>query len=116
MNEDRRISLAEAAALVRSGDVLALGGMTLYRRPVAFVYELLRRAARPTDLTLLCFTAAYESDLLIAAGCVRRLRTCYAGLEIFGFAPMYTAARDLDVAPETEASLSCGLRASMAGL
>ena len=116
MNEDRRLSLAEAAALVQSGDVLALGGMTLYRRPVAFVYELLRRADRPTDLTLLSFTAGYESDLLIGAGCVSRLRTCYAGLEIFGFAPMYTAARSLDVIPETEASLACGMRATMAGL
>ncbi len=116
MNEDRRISLPEAAALVRPGDVLALGGMTLYRRPVAFVYELLRRSDRPTDLTLLCFTAGYESDLLIGAGCVSHIRSCYCGLEIFGLAPMFTAAKDLDVIQETEASLAYGLRATMAGV
>jgi glutaconate CoA-transferase, subunit A len=116
MNEDRRLSLADAAALVRPGDVLALGGMTLYRRPVAFVYELLRRADRLTDLTLLCFTAAYESDLLVGAGCVSRVRTCYFGLEIFGLAPAFTAAKNLDVVAETEASLAYGLRASMAGV
>jgi len=33
--------LADAAALVRDGDTLALGGMTLYRRPVAFARALL---------------------------------------------------------------------------
>jgi glutaconate CoA-transferase, subunit A len=108
--------MTEAAALVRPGDVLGLGGMTLYRRPVAFVYELLRRADRPTDLTLLGFTAGYESDLLIGAGCVSRIRSCYTGLEIFGLAPMFTAARNLDVTVETEASLAYGLRASMAGV
>jgi glutaconate CoA-transferase subunit A len=116
MNEDRRISLKDAAALVKSGDVLALGGMTLYRRPVAFVYELLRRADRPADLTLLNFTAGYESDLLVGAGCVRRVRSCYFGLEVFGFAPMFTAAKGLEVTQETEASLAYGMRATMAGV
>src|SRR5438034_700979 len=50
MNEDKRMTLSEAAKLVQPGQVLALGGMTLYRRPVAFVYEVLRRTDRQTDL------------------------------------------------------------------
>ncbi len=116
MNENKLLSLADAARLVKSGDVLGLGGVTLYRRPVAFVRELLRCPDRPTDLTLLCFTAGYESDLLVGAGCVSKVRSCYFGLEIFGFAPMYTAAQNLNVIPETEASLAYGLRATMAGV
>lgn len=114
---DRVMTLAEAAALVRRGDVLALGGMNLYRRPVAFVRELLKTDAR--DLTLLCFTASYESDLLIGAGRVRSLRTCYCGLEAFGLAPMFTAqaARgELRVIEESENSLAFGLRATLAGV
>ena len=114
MNEDKRIDLADAAALVQSGQVLALGGMTLYRRPVAFVYELLRH--HPQSLTLLNFTAGYESDLLVGAGCVSRVRSCYFGLEIFGFAPMFSAARDLEVIQESEGSLAAGFRATMAGI
>jgi glutaconate CoA-transferase subunit A len=116
MNENREISLQEAAALVQPGHILALGGMTLYRRPVAFVYELLCRDPRPTDLTLLCFTAGYESDLLVGVGCVSRVRSCYFGLEIFGLAPMFTVAPTLDVVQETEGSLAYGLRATMAGV
>lgn len=109
------ISLAEAAALVRDGDTLALGGMTLYRRPVAFVRALLKTDVR--DLTLLCFTAAYESDLLIGAGRVRAVRSCYFGFEAFGLAPMFTAraARgDVRVIEESEGSLAFGLRATLA--
>jgi len=114
---DKTTTLAEAVSLVRTGDVLALGGMNLYRRPVAFVRELLKTDVR--DLTLLCFTASYESDLLIGAGKVRDIRTCYCGLEAFGLAPMFTAraARgDLRVIEESENSLAFGLRATLAGV
>src|ERR1051325_7598813 len=89
---DKVISLTEAVTLVKSGDMLSLGGITLYRRPVAFVYELLRQATLPTELTLMCFTASYESDLLIGAGLVKCTRSCYFGFEVFGLAPMFTAA------------------------
>ncbi|MBI4770273.1 MAG: CoA transferase subunit A [Chloroflexi bacterium] len=119
---DKRISLAQAAELVGRGDTLALGGMTLYRRPVAFVRELIRRARRdpesgPGELTLLCFTAGYESDLLVGAGLVRRVRSCYFGLEAFGFAPMFTEAANrgqIEVLEESEASIAFGLRAALA--
>ena len=36
-------SLEDAANTVKDGHTLALGGMTLYRRPLAFVKALLRR-------------------------------------------------------------------------
>lgn len=119
MRSDKRTSLSEAVRLVRDGDVLALGGMTLYRRPMAFVRELLRRESRPRELTLLCFTSALESDLLVGAGLVRRVRSCYFGLEAFGLAPMFTQAASegaLQVIEETEASLAFGLRAALAGV
>lgn len=127
ININKVITLQEAAELVKPNDTLALGGMTLYRRPVAFVRALLRRPDPPDGLTLLCFTAGYELDLLVGAGCVRRVRTCYFGLEIFGLAPMFTKAfenmaKDLTTDPilqvieESETSLALGLRAHMNGV
>ncbi len=119
MNEDKRSSIRAAAGLVSSGHTLALGGMTLYRRPVAFVRALLGLPEPPGDLTLLCFTAGYESDLLVGAGLVRSVRTCYFGLEILGLAPMFTQAAnmgDIGIIEESEASLSFGLRAMLAGV
>jgi len=119
---DKLVSIDQAAGLVESGATLALGGMTLYRRPMAFVRALLHRylsRGEPADLTLLAFTAGLESDLLVGAGMISRTRTCYFGLEIFGLAPMFTyyANRgEIDIVEETEASLAFGLRAQMAGV
>lgn len=112
---DKRVPLEQALDGVRNGCTLAIGGMTLYRRPVRLVLELLRR--EPRDLTLLAFTAGIESDLLVGSGCVARTRTCYFGLEAFGLAPMFTAlatAGLLLVQEETEATIAAGLRASLA--
>ena len=114
--------MEEAAAQVPSDSTLALGGMTLYRRPIAFVRMLLKRfydSGEPQNLTLISFAAGLESDLLVGAGMVSQVRACYFGLEIFGLAPMFTyfANRgEVRVIEETEASLAFGLRAEIAGI
>lgn len=116
------VTLEEAARMVIPGCSLGIGGTTLYRRPVAFTRALLQRfrhTGTPTQLTLISFTAGFESDLLVGAGLVTTVRTCYFGLEIFGFAPMFTAranAGDLHIIEETETSLASGLRAQMAAV
>jgi glutaconate CoA-transferase subunit A len=114
--------MEEAATRVHSGDTVALGGLTIYRRPMAFTRALIRRyrqTGEPRQLTLLNFTAGLESDLLVGSGMVQRVRTCYFGLEIFGLAPMFTyyANRgEIEILEETEASLAYGIRAHMAGV
>ena len=119
---DKRISMESAVNLVTSGCCLALGGMTLYRRPIAFVSALINKRQQtgvPEDITLLTFTAGFETDLLIGANMISRIRSCYIGLEIFGLAPMFTyrANRgEIEVIEETEASLALGLRAYIAGI
>jgi glutaconate CoA-transferase subunit A len=119
---NKQISIDDAAAQVSTGCTLALGGMTLYRRPLAFVRALLHRFSQtgePKDLTLLSFTGGLESDLLVGAGMVSRVRSCYFGLEIFGLAPMFTYYAnhgEIHIIEETEASLSFGLRAQLAGV
>ncbi len=119
---DKRTTLAEAARLVPAGAAVAFGGVTLYRRPMAFALALLHRfrmEGLPHDLTLVNFTAGVESDVLVGAGLVRRVRSCYFGLEIFGLAPHFTSAAgrgDIEVVEESEASLALGLRARLAGV
>jgi glutaconate CoA-transferase subunit A len=117
---EKLTSLSEAASLVRPGSMLAIGGTTLYRRPVRFIRALLERwrtQHEPSDLTLLAFTAGFECDLLVGAGLVSKVRSCYFGLEIFGLAPMFTYFANhglIEVVEETEASLALGLRAQQA--
>ncbi len=57
--------------------------------------------------------------MLVGAGLVSKVRTCYFGLEIFGLAPNFTTAAnkgELDIIEESEASLACGIRAQLAGV
>lgn len=111
---DKRTDMQTATALVKDGDRVALGGMTLYRRPVAAALALAARQTR--DLEVICFTGGIETDLLIGAGCVNTLRSCYAGLEIVGFAPHYTRAAQngsITLVEETEYTLSYALQAAL---
>lgn len=108
-------SLSSALRLVADGSSLALGGFTLYRRPMAAVLALISRGLR--NVTLIDYIAAFEADVMIGAGCVSSIRTCYCGMEIFGLAPMYRAAvgrGSVSVVTETEATLAYGLRAARA--
>jgi len=122
MTIDKRMNLQQASQLVEPGASLALGGVTLYRRPMAFVLALMHRFAKesaPSGLTLLPFAGGLETDLLISCGMVRQVRACYVGLEAFGLAPFFTQHANqgtIDIVEETEASLACGIRAAMAGV
>lgn len=116
---DKTTTLSEAVKLVRDGHVLGLGGMTIYRRPVKFIRELIHLDTPPRDLTLFAFTCGLASDMLVGAGIVSRTRCCYFGLESFGLAPMFTtiaSTGSLTIIEESEASISSGLRAQMAGV
>jgi glutaconate CoA-transferase subunit A len=114
---DKRAPLTAVLPLIQNNQILALGGMTIYRRPVAFVRALINQPQPPYNLTLLAFTAGLASDMLVGAGLVSHTRTCYFGLESFGLAPMFTEAAAngrLTIVEESEASLANGLRAAMA--
>ena len=110
---DKRTGLREALSAVRDGHRVALGGMTLYRRPVAAALAL--AAAGRSNLEIVTLTGGMETDLLIGAGCVRRLRSCYTGLEVVGFAPHFTRRAQegtLELVEETEYTLSYAVQAA----
>ena len=71
---ERVIAAAEAAALVRDGMIVGLSGFSYQNPPMALVREIIRR--RVKDLTIVSGpTSGLETDLLIGAGCVRRVVT-----------------------------------------
>jgi glutaconate CoA-transferase subunit A len=113
------VPLTAVLPLIHNNQTIALGGLTIYRRPVTFVRALLQHQPRPQNLTLLAFTAGLASDMLVGGGCVSQTRTCYFGLESFGLAPMFTQAVEngrLTIIEESEASIACGLRAAVGQL
>lgn len=107
-------TLAEAARLVRAGDMLGVGGMTLYRKPMAFIREIVR--AGTGDLTLLTFASSIEAELLALAGKLGTIRTCYMGLEFLGLAPALRRATEtgaVRIVEETEYTIVYGLQAAL---
>ncbi|MFQ5891840.1 MAG: CoA transferase subunit A, partial [Candidatus Methanofastidiosia archaeon] len=93
---------------------LSLGGMTLYRRPMAFALQLARNKIK--NLTLFNLTSSIESDLLVGAGCVKRIRTCYFGMEFLGLAPNFRRAAEsqkIKIFEETELTIALALQAAL---
>lgn len=78
---DKRLSLEEAAALVPSGASLSIGGFTSQRHPTALLRALIRRGLR--GLIVYCHSAGSDVDLLIGAGCVKRVEGAYLADGVF---------------------------------
>jgi len=74
----RFMSLGEAVErFVPDGAVVALGGFTINRNPMAFVYEMARRGVR--DLHLVAHSNGQALDTLVGCGCVSRIEVAYGG-------------------------------------
>ena len=85
------VSLSEAAALIPDGATVGFGGSILQRIPSAFARELARQERR--GLGFVKSSAAYDLDLLIAAGCVERVEAGIVTFEPpFGLAPNFRRA------------------------
>lgn len=83
-------TLPEAASLVRDGDIVALSGFAIARNSTAFSRELIRQGRR--DLTLSQCILGFESDLLVGAGCVRRVIYGGGSFDRFGQLPQVNGA------------------------
>ncbi len=79
--DSKLLDLQEAAARVPSGASLSIGGFTSQRHPTALLRELVRRRVR--DLAVYCHSAGSDVDLLIGAGCVRRVEGAYLADGVF---------------------------------
>jgi glutaconate CoA-transferase subunit A len=110
--------LSEAAALVKDGELLALGGNLMHRIPAALVRELARQGRM--DLEVVKTAGAYDIDLLAAAGCLRGVHAGYVGFEAeFGLAPNYRRAVEegrIKAFENACATVIAGLRAAAYGI
>ena len=88
---DKHTDLETAAALVRSGSLVALGGGLSARLPMALVRELIR--AGTGDLHLVGSAHSIDVDLLAAAGSISVCEESYVGYEQdHGLAPAFRRA------------------------
>jgi glutaconate CoA-transferase subunit A len=78
---NKLIGLTDAASLVPDGATISFGGFTTQRHPMAFIYELIR--SRKRDLYLFGHSPGGDWDMLIGAGCVKRVELAYEADEAF---------------------------------
>jgi glutaconate CoA-transferase, subunit A len=78
------ISAAEAVARIPDGSHIAIGGEALHQHPMTLIRELIRQRRR--DLTILGEIQGVEADMLVGAGCVKRIESSGVGLELYGLA------------------------------
>jgi glutaconate CoA-transferase subunit A len=106
--------LDAAVGRIGDGDVVGVGGAITASHPMALVRALARH--RPRNLTVVSPAAGLDVEILIAAGCVAKVVSCYVGLEaIAGVAPLFRAAVEsgrVEIVDVDEAHCVIGLRAA----
>jgi glutaconate CoA-transferase, subunit A len=116
--EDRRavlISVEQASAQIADGMTVGVGGFINSGHPMAVLRQLIRDRKR--NLTVVgAASAGLEIDMLIAAGCVRKVIAPYVGAEgLIGIGPAFRRAAQggtLEIAEMDEALYYAGLRAA----
>jgi glutaconate CoA-transferase subunit A len=108
------VGLDEAAARVPDGAIVGIGGALTAGHPMALVRAVARLRRR--ELTIVAPTAGLEVDLLIAAGCVRRVISAYIGGEVVAaVGPVFRRSvqeGSVEIVDLDEAHCAMGLRAA----
>lgn len=82
MGKPQKVSLQEAISLIKDGDMLTFSGFTIWRRPMAAIYEMIRQGKK--NLHLVEVNGGTHDDMLIGAGCVKIWESCWIGHELYG--------------------------------
>jgi glutaconate CoA-transferase subunit A len=111
-------SLSDAIRSLSDGSIVALGGNTLHRVPVAAVHEIIRQGRH--GLNLVKTAGSYDIDVLCGAGAADAVTAGYVGYEnVFGMAAHYRRAVEqgrVRACEHTCYSLIAGLRAAAQGV
>lgn len=115
--KDKLVDLDAAVDLVESGDTLTFSGVSMVRKPMAFIAKLIQSGKK--DFTIIDREPGMDFDILIAAGCVKCARAAMVGFELFGLAPNVRRAvqeGEIQFIEETCGAVVNGLRAGAMGL
>jgi glutaconate CoA-transferase subunit A len=110
---EKVIALEDVPRVIDDGSSVFIGGFTLFKSPLGLVRELAR--ARPRDLTVWQHIGGPAVEMLLAVGAVSHVRASYVGLDIIGFAPLFTQGvqeGQIRFTEETEATMMFGMKAT----
>lgn len=80
--QTKRTTLKEVVASIPDGSMLTFSGFTIWRRPMAVVYEMVRQGKK--NLHLVEVNGGTHSDVLAGAGCIGIWESCFIGHELYG--------------------------------
>jgi glutaconate CoA-transferase, subunit A len=89
-----KITIKEAVSLINDNDMVTFSGFTIWRRPMAVVYEMVRQKKR--NLHVADVNGGTHSEILVGAGCVGIWESCWSGHELYGKLGEMVADRHLN--------------------
>ena len=81
----------EAASCIEDGMIVSIGGFLQSSHPMAIIRQIIKRGVK--NLTIMpAVCSSLDADLLIGAGCVKKIITAYCGAEDYApICPMFRA-------------------------
>jgi glutaconate CoA-transferase subunit A len=79
-------------AYLQDGMTIGIGGFGLDRKPMSLIRAIARSEVR--NLTIHTFAGGLDVEMLVAAGKVAQVAASHVGLDHFGLAPRFRAARE----------------------
>ncbi|MBU2649145.1 hypothetical protein KKI24_30840 [bacterium] len=112
------VTEAEAAATIKDNMTIAIGGLLSSSHPMALIRQIIRNGIK--NLTVLAGSAGLELDLLIGAGCVKKVVVALmSGEVIVTVGPMFRKAAEsglLEIWEGEESIYAAGLQAAALGI
>jgi glutaconate CoA-transferase subunit A len=99
-SENKVGKLNDITKIIKDGDKVAIGGSWLGSHPMAIIREIIRSKIK--DLTAITVVGSIDIDLLIGAGCLKRLMFSFVSMEAFGLAPNFRRAIEKEGLPYDE--------------
>ena len=112
------ISETEAASWIKDGMTVAVGGLLSSSHPMVIIREMIKNKTK--DLTVLAGSAGLELDLLIGAGCVKKVVvSLMTGEVVAAIGPMFRKAAEkgeIEIWEGEESIYAAGLQAAALGI
>lgn len=87
-----RADLSGLIERLKDGMTLGIGGFGLDRKPMTLIAAI--AGSQVKGLTIETYAGGFDIEVLVAAGKVGRVESCHVGLDQFGLAPRFRAARE----------------------
>jgi glutaconate CoA-transferase subunit A len=82
----------DVVAFLKDGMHVGIGGFGLDRKPMSLIRAIAR--SQIGNLTIHTYAGGLDIEILVAAGKVAQVAACHVGLDNFGLAPLFRAARE----------------------